>query len=78
MPAPSRVKGLGPNIMWFHIERNSAVVPERRARKPEPWRASSGKADETMNDVASSGERPRTCGSMKETTPLWISLKNSV
>ena len=27
LPAPSRVNGLGPNIMWFHIERNSAVVP---------------------------------------------------
>mmetsp|Transcript_1957 Transcript_1957/g.4820 ORF Transcript_1957/g.4820 Transcript_1957/m.4820 type:complete len:223 (-) Transcript_1957:2842-3510(-) len=76
LPAPSRVKGLGPNIMWFHIERNSAVVPERRARKPEPHSVLSGNAEETMNELASSGERPETFVSMKQTTPVRISLKN--
>ena len=62
--------------MWFHIERNSAVVPERRARKPEPWRDSSGKAEETMKEEASRGERPITEVSMKHTTPFLSSLKN--
>merc|ERR1712072_934157 len=77
-PSASVVNGVRPSIMWFHIERNSAVVPERRARKPEPWRVLSGKAEETMNDVASNGERPKTDVSMKQTTPFLISLKNSV
>ena len=35
MPSLAVVNGVAPNIMWFHIERNSAVVPERRARKPD-------------------------------------------
>merc|ERR1719482_519972 len=59
------------------MERNSAVVPERRARKPDPWSDLSVKADETMKDAASVGERPKTDVSMKQTTPFLISLKNS-
>mmetsp|Transcript_56284 Transcript_56284/g.93078 ORF Transcript_56284/g.93078 Transcript_56284/m.93078 type:complete len:210 (+) Transcript_56284:192-821(+) len=76
-PLESTVKGFAPTIMWFHIERNSAVDPERRARKPEPCSPLSGKADETINEAASSGERPKTSGSMKQTTPFLISAKNS-
>ena len=46
----SNEKGFAPAIIIDHIERNSAVDPDRRGMKEAPWSFGSGNALDTRND----------------------------